>query len=86
MARLPDDCELIPGAELYWDAFWALFADRAPAGLGPPGPIPWLTVDAYARRIGLPDDEFIDLANAVREIDAEYLKILAERMAAGGKG
>lgn len=81
--RAPDDCEILAPGDLYWEAFWALCGDRAPPGLGPPGSIPWLAIDAYARRAGVPEDEFTAFANAVRELDAEYLKVLSEQLAKG---
>jgi len=70
----------LPPGDLYWEAFWSLAGDRAPASLfSPPGSIAWLAIDAYAHRIGIPEDEFTAFANAVRELDGEYLKILNEQ-------
>lgn len=75
----PDEAALPPGAELYWDAFWHLTHDRAQSGFGV-GAIPFSAIDAYARRIGVRDEDFSDFANLVRAADDEFVAVMAQRM------
>lgn len=53
---------LSPGAQQYWAAVQDLLSCRD--GMG--GRVPWTAVDAYARRMGMGDDELADLLHYVR--------------------
>ena len=63
----------MPGLQLYLDAFMDLDQDR-PVGLGGIGAIPFISIDTYARRIGLdaPDD-FRLFMTLIRRMDAVLL-------------
>lgn len=44
------------------------------------GPIPWSSVDRYARRTGIQDIEAFDrFAGLIRAMDSEWSKIMAKR-------
>ncbi len=62
-----------PGLQLYFDAFADLDKDR-PIGLGGIGAIPFTSVDAYARRLGIdaPDD-FRMFMQLIQRMDAVLL-------------
>lgn len=64
--------ELVDGAGEFLSAFWELSTDR-PSGFGP-GPIPFTSIDAYARRHMIDDpDEFAFFTDLIREMDRAYL-------------
>lgn len=64
--------DLIDGVGDFLTAFWELSTDR-PSGFGP-GPIPFTSIDAYARRHGIDDpDEFALFSDLIREMDRAYL-------------
>lgn len=54
-----------------WDAFWALSTDR-PIGMAQ-GAIPWTSIDRYAARYGINDDEFDRFHDLIRALDAAFL-------------
>lgn len=51
MAVLDNQPAIFEGNEWIFDAFMALDTCRAPAVMGPPGPIPWLAVMEYGREL-----------------------------------
>lgn len=58
----------------YANAFWRLNNDR-PIGMGL-GPIPFVAIDAFARRYRIEDpDEFDRFLTLIRAQDSEYLRI-----------
>lgn len=64
--------EVRPDLELYWEAYMDLNGTRA-SGFGL-GPIPWTSIDAFARRHKLEDpDEFQTLKEIVWKVDKAYL-------------
>lgn len=38
------------------------------------GPIPWTSIDRYARRYGFAGDEFEELEHHIRALDSAYLE------------
>lgn len=50
-----------------------------PIGLDGPGPIPWTAIDSFARRHGVPGDDFELFEMAIEGMDTEYLAFIAER-------
>lgn len=54
-----------------WEAFGALSTDR-PVGFAR-GAIPWSSIDRYAQRYGLDDDDFGRFQRLIRAMDAAYL-------------
>lgn len=73
----PDDAAVPPGAGMWWQCFTDLQSDR-PMGMGL-GPVPWSSIDQWARRYSIPDDEFAVLAHVIRRLDAEWLVMHAEK-------
>jgi hypothetical protein len=79
-----------------WAAFWRLAADRpvyiatVPLGSGEVsteilhGPIPFLAVDAYARRFGHQGEAFQDFHALISAMDQEWLMVAAEKRAERG--
>lgn len=74
---MPEDAALLPGTEIWWDAFWSLCGDRD-TGMGA-GPLKWTAIDAYARRYGISGAPFEWLVRALREIDDEYLANMKQK-------
>lgn len=70
--------EVLPEAQFYLSAFWALQHDRH-LGFGGGGGIPFSAIDRYARRVGLRDDEFWVFEDMIRACDGEWLKHNAEK-------
>lgn len=65
--------EIEPYLGFVWDAFWELSCDRQ-MGFGAIGPIPFSSVDLYARRFGIDDpDQFKQFLHLIRQLDAKYL-------------
>lgn len=63
-----------------WDAYTSLDRDRL-VGMGGPGPIPFSSIDLFARRYGIEDiAEFDRFRRLIMAMDAEYLKFVAERI------
>jgi len=62
--------------QYYWEAWHALRYDRAYGGMGGVEmPIPFIAVDAYARRNGIVGEGFDRLLRFVSVIDFAYLDI-----------
>lgn len=64
--------ELLPGLDIFWNAFWELQSDRQ-SGMGV-GPIPYTAISCYANDFGFIGDDFDDLVFFVRQMDDEFLK------------
>jgi len=67
-----------PGVEKYYRAFQELSTDRPPSFSGI-SPIPWSSIDRYARRHGIEDEDFDVLVRMIRAADAALMKILRAR-------
>jgi hypothetical protein len=65
---------------LYWSAFWDLTGDR-PIGQGWIGRIPFLALDAYARRIGIEGEDFLTFKHHVSALDDAFRADWYERNA-----
>ena len=64
---------LLPGLQFYYQAFLDLSTCRS-VGMAE-GPIPWDSIDAYAKHHGLVDDnEYDRFFLLIRALDAEYLR------------
>lgn len=82
--RLPDKIanapEILEGLAIYWYAFIDLTSCRHP-GFNGPGPIPWDSINQWAIRYGLDDEEDFDrLAAIIQEMDSAYLKQVAKEI------
>lgn len=66
--------ELLPGLDLYYEAFFALNSCR---GMG--GPIPWTAIREYANYMGVEADEFDRLVLLIREMESERDQYLEEK-------
>lgn len=63
------------------DAFNILHGDRQIGAMGGEGPIPFMAIDAYARRHLIEDpDDFERFCRLIRAMDNEYLTIRAEKL------
>lgn len=62
----------------YWEAFQRLSTCR-PLGMGPPGPIPWVAINAYAERYGYYGLLFDELVHYVEFLDGIYLQHAASK-------
>lgn len=80
----PDEAALPPGAEFYLTSFWDLVHDRAPAMGGVTG-IPFTAIDAYARRIRLPEGAFADFFAAIRACDSAFIAVMNEQIERASK-
>ncbi len=66
-----------------WDAYTSLDRDRQITMSGP-GPIPFSSIDRYARRYGIDEiGEFDRFRRMIMAMDAEYLKFVAEQQPKG---
>jgi hypothetical protein len=63
--------ELVLGLEMYWRAFWELSTDRA-IGMAE-GPIPWSSMNRYAIRYGLHDEDYDRFVLIIKGMDREYI-------------
>lgn len=73
-----------PWHQFYWDAWHALKYDRQYAGMsGVELPIPYTSIDAYARRMGVTGAAFDRLLRFVSAIDFAYLEIQREALKPG---
>lgn len=81
LENLPDKIkgapEILPGLEIYYEAFTELSACRQ-SGMGI-GAIPWTALDRWAERYGLTEEEFERLAIYIRMMDAEYIKYVSKK-------
>lgn len=79
--------ELLPGLDLYFDAFWELTTCRSFIGMsGLPGPIPWSAIDAYAQRLGLEGEDLEHFTRLLRALDDELLDYTRSKEAGGKPG
>ena len=70
--EIPDHLKFV------WEAFWSLSGDRQ-VHMGGVGMIPFLAIDRYAARFGIEDaDEFSQFFDALRAMDAAYLRRVAK--------
>lgn len=68
-----------------WDAYASLERDR-PLTMGGPGPIPFSSIDAYARRYGIDDlVEFDRFRRLIMAMDSQYLSHVADELAKDAK-
>lgn len=76
---LPEDLEnapeLLPGLELYWQAFMELSSCRT-TGMGE-GPIPWTAVNSWCVRHCIEDFDLVYFH--VRSMDITFLEFQAEK-------
>ena len=72
---------LFPGDEFYLKAFWDLSTGRM-IGFAI-GPIPWRDIVVYAERAQLADDVAGVFIFVMREMDAAYLKYVADKQEKG---
>ena len=81
LENLPDKIknapEILPGLELYYEAFTELSSSRS-SGFGV-GAIPWMALDRWAERYGLEGDDFERLAIYIRMMDAEFIKYVSKK-------
>ncbi len=73
-----DEPDLAPGLGWYLDAFAELGSCR-PLGMAGAGPIPWLALDAYARRHDIAGDAFETFSLLIAALDAAWLAHIEER-------
>lgn len=64
--------ELMPGLELYLNAFWELHTCRQ-IGFGV-GPIPWTAVRHYGNMLDLDELEFSEFSYLIKQLDSAYLQ------------
>lgn len=69
IANFPD---LNPGLDYYLEVYLDLCSDKD-VGFGE-GPIPWTSLDKYARRYNIEGEEFERLVQLIRIVDSELLK------------
>ena len=75
---------LLPGLDIYYEAFQELSTCRPYIGLeGVPGPIPWTAVDRYGVSKGFDGEAQDYLEKLVRALDDEFLTYTREKQ--GGK-
>lgn len=76
---------LLPGLELYYDAFQELSTCRPYIGLeGLPGPIPWTAIDRYGLAHGFEEEGLKYLVRMIRALDDEFL-VYMRKANSGGK-
>lgn len=75
--------ELMPGLNLYYNAFFALHGCRQ---LGAAmGPIDWVTVDRYCQRYGIEGEQYEDMHFYIGQMDAAYMKYENDKAEAARK-
>lgn len=73
--------ELLPGLELYYEAFMHLHTDRR-YHMGGPSNIPWTAIIRYAEFAGITqEDDIHQLVRYIRAMDEEYLDFWAKKNA-----
>lgn len=75
--RILEAPELVPGLQLYLDAFYELDSERS-YGFGA-GPIPYTIILSYATTYELDAEQTEDLIYFVRRMDAAHLERMAEK-------
>ncbi|WCS27786.1 hypothetical protein LOK46_13480 [Methylobacterium sp. NMS14P] len=79
--------DLWPHLAYISNAFTELSSDRRLGALGGCGPIPWSSIELYARRLDIADlDEFERFARLIRAQDRVYLADMAEKQKKGSGG
>lgn len=77
---LADKKAVTPQFDFYWRAFWTLSGDRPMGAMGGVGKIPFLALDAFARRFGVSSiDDFEKFLSVLGRMDAVYLDWLKEK-------
>lgn len=74
----PDESELPESLILYWAAWQNLRYDRQYGMEGWQSPIPFVSIDVYARRYAIEGEEFDVLLRLVQAMDDEWLKYSEE--------
>lgn len=82
----PDDATVPEWAGATWRAFWRLQFDRQITGMGPPAPIAFATIDAYARRYGIVGEDFEVFHRLIVAMDGEFLAHIARKEGAASDG
>ncbi len=80
--EIPDTAvppDLDAGLETYVSHFWELSTDRS-IGFGCLGPIPWTSVDRYARQWCTTDVEYEDFLFFIRKLDTVFLELKNEKV------
>lgn len=81
---IQDAPTLLPGLDLYYEAFQELSTCRPYIGLeGVPGPIPWTAVDRYGASKDFDEEAQDYLEKLIRALDDEFLTYMREKQ--GGK-
>jgi hypothetical protein len=70
--------EVLPGLQLFMQAFWDLCSDR-----GPTNRIQWTAIHLYARSLGLSYGEERDMVYLVTRLDLAYLEWAKGRQSSG---
>lgn len=63
--------------QFYWDAWRNLSADRQ-SGMGI-GAIPFLAIDAYAKRFDIEGRDFEDFFYIIRELDDAFIAVMNKK-------
>ncbi len=84
VAALDSKPELPAYLESYFEAFQTLSTCRA-LGTAGYGPVPWLAVHSYAQTYGMDLEEMETLWLYVQAMDAEFLRVMANKIKQGGK-
>jgi len=72
---IADAPELLPGLDLYMEAFRELSTTRPHIGMnGAPGPIPWNRINEWGREFGFDGEARDYLVAMIRALDDEYLE------------
>jgi len=69
--RLATEPEIQASDLFYWRSYWILTSDR-PVGMGMAA-IPFTSIDRYATRYSLRNEEFDDLLDVVMAMDAAHM-------------
>lgn len=78
---------LLPGLELYLEAFKELSTCRPYIGLeGVPGPIPWTAIDRYGLAHGFEEEGLDYLVRMTRALDDEFLVYMRKDNGGGKPG
>jgi len=81
--RIANAPELLPGLQVYLQAFFDLDAERTHAlSLTP---IPWTSIRAYADAYAFDEEQTEDLLYLVRKMDDAHLKRLSKKNNTGSK-
>lgn len=78
-ARRPDDAVVPEGFRTIWDGWHILRHDRQYGAMGGETPIPFLAIDAWARRYRIADADFDMARRLILAMDGVHLEIVARR-------